>query len=236
MTAYVKGGAKVNYQSYSTTYSGYAWSFKYPHTLSGYADTTTYTTRAAALKACASNTKCLGVTKEKSKTFRLNSSSTVSYSKGWYYIALFVTSKHGIISRTTTCNVYIIFTIVCYSILILYFIQTDQSGLRAELSQKHPVTTGPRNLESLSLAISTAPTTKPLLLHWKLALVPLAVRELQRKVLQSTVSTLLLQPKPTVPALPTPREAVSWSQTTSTGPRCRTTSSRPTWAQRNTQL
>ena len=80
-TAYLKGGAKINFQSYKSTYAGYSWTFKFPHTLKGYADKKVYKTRKAALTACAANTKCLGVTKEKAKTFRLNSSSSVLKNK-----------------------------------------------------------------------------------------------------------------------------------------------------------
>ena len=82
MTAYIKGGAIVSIQKFTMTYAGYSWTFKQPFTLSGYTDKAKYKTRNAALSACAATDKCLGVTKEGAKKFRLNSKATVSPQNG----------------------------------------------------------------------------------------------------------------------------------------------------------
>ena len=61
----------------------YTWTSKSDNKLTGYADKKTYKTLAAALKACASNAKCNGVTKEGTKKYRIHSGSTPSSKSGY---------------------------------------------------------------------------------------------------------------------------------------------------------
>ena len=65
------------------TYAGYSWTYQSPFTLTGpYQDKTVYKTRNAALSACAATDKCLGVTKEAKKNFRLYTTNTAKKFKG----------------------------------------------------------------------------------------------------------------------------------------------------------
>ena len=82
MTAYIKGGAAIEVQEFTLTYAGYTWTFKRPFTLDGYSDGRVYPTRNAALQACGAQQRCVGVTKETERRFRLNSHSTVYPKKG----------------------------------------------------------------------------------------------------------------------------------------------------------
>ena len=82
MTAYIKGGAAIQVQEFSLTYAGYAWTFKSPFTLEGYSDGRHYHTRNAALQACGAQARCVGVTKEADRRFRLNHHATVYPQKG----------------------------------------------------------------------------------------------------------------------------------------------------------
>lgn len=56
----------------------YMWDKQSGYTLSGYYDQKTYTTLDAALKVCAANDLCVGVTKEGDKKYRTNTGSTLS--------------------------------------------------------------------------------------------------------------------------------------------------------------
>jgi hypothetical protein len=82
MTAYIRGGAAIEIQEFSLTYAGYAWTFKRPFTLEGYSDGRHYRTRNAALQACGAQRRCVGVTKEAPRRFRLNQHGTVYPQKG----------------------------------------------------------------------------------------------------------------------------------------------------------
>ena len=77
-----QGGDAISVQTFTTTYAGYSWYYKKPFKLTGYADKVTYKNRNDALTACAATKKCLGVTKEKKKKFRLNTSATARPAKG----------------------------------------------------------------------------------------------------------------------------------------------------------
>ena len=82
MTAYLAGGELVSFKEYTMTYASYSWKYQSPFTLTGsYQDNTTYKTRNSALQACAATDKCLGVTKESKKNYRLYTSGTTKYSK-----------------------------------------------------------------------------------------------------------------------------------------------------------
>ena len=69
--------------SYGATAQGYTWTVKKPFYLTGSADSTTYKTKATALKACTTNSKCLGVTKQSSTSYKLNTGSTAEAHKSY---------------------------------------------------------------------------------------------------------------------------------------------------------
>eukprot|EP00116_Pleurobrachia_bachei_P001571 sb/3461833/ len=73
---YIKGGKEEGSQSFTVSHSGYTWKYSAPFELSE-----TYTTKksiSAALKACASDSKCKGVTSTSSDEFKLAKGSVPS--------------------------------------------------------------------------------------------------------------------------------------------------------------
>lgn len=81
MTAYVKGGPKIDVQEFRLTYTGYTWTYKRPFTLNGLFGST-FKTRNAALDSCSVQTKCLGVTKLAAGKYRMSKKATLIPYKG----------------------------------------------------------------------------------------------------------------------------------------------------------
>ena len=92
-TVYAKGGEQIKQVTVTMTNSGYTWKMKSPWQYKTKLGKTKYTSLTKALKACAKNSKCKGVTKEKAKTYYLGSGTAYKPGKN---MAIFI--KYGSVS------------------------------------------------------------------------------------------------------------------------------------------